>query len=341
MICSAFKGLIGNSIKFTQKGAINVTIKWLKYGFVFEKCFEPVPYDDMEEGLFEKDDKLEGMIGGNSESTSNYLVINNERRQFNYDEIEYPNEEIKGVLKIIVKDTGCGMKKESLGKLFKKFSQVSDNVSQRQIGTGLGLFITKEICKAMKGDVRAYSKENVGTTFIVCIPVVTVPVSNVLQKADHDLMVLRLKEKKIKAMVVDDSPFNVSLTCNYLNKIGGTVVSVAYNGYEAYSKYKESKKAGLEIDVITLDIDMPIMNGKVVCERIRQYEKEENLKPVVIVLISGNYDKEQVRGFVGGFVEERKADYFLKKPVAMEDFTMTMYHLLMRQKQGEIEIGKG
>jgi len=59
------------------------------------------------------------------------------------------------------------MKKEAIEKLFQKFSQVSENISQRQIGTGLGLFITKEICHAMKGEIRAYSKFGTGTTFVV------------------------------------------------------------------------------------------------------------------------------------------------------------------------------
>jgi len=267
------------------------------------------------------------------ESDSSYLFINNERKMFNYDEIEYSEEEARGVLKIIVKDTGCGMKKESLEKLFKKFSQVSDNADQRQIGTGLGLFITKEICKAMSGDVRAYSKPGIGTTFIVCLPVVTIPVQNRAERAEN--IVERLKERKIKAMVADDSPFNVSLTCNYLNKIGGTVVSVAYNGYDAYMKYRESRKAGIEVDVVCLDIDMPIMNGRLVCEKIRQFEKEIGLlNGVVIVLISGNYAREEVEKDIGtGTGRERKADWFLKKPVSYEDFNSAMYDLVVSGKR--------
>jgi signal transduction histidine kinase len=87
--------------------------------------------------------------------------------------MEYPlqrNSDCKGVLKVSISDTGVGMSSEELSKLFKKFSQVSNNTAHRQIGTGLGLYITKEIIDKMNGEIRAYSQPEVGTTFTFCIP---------------------------------------------------------------------------------------------------------------------------------------------------------------------------
>jgi len=320
--------LIGNSIKFTERGSVIVMVKWLRYTEIDNKCFEPIPYDETDEGLFEKqenfsimntswflDSKPSGSLGDERKPPQN----NNHKRSV------CPEKEIQGVLKIIVKDSGCGMKKKALGKLFKKFSQVSENVSQRQIGTGLGLFITKEICLAMGGEIRAYSKVGAGTTLVACIPTIALPVNNT-QRANSDSVIAELTERKLTAIVADDSPFNVNLTCDYLSKFGASVAAIAYNGYDGFVKYKECRMANKQLDLVVLDIDMPLMDGRRACDMIRIYEKESRLKPVKIILMSGNYDKEQI----DEYISPSKADGFLRKPVSFSDFNRTIYNVIIR-----------
>lgn len=94
--------------------------------------------------------------------------------------------------------------------------------------------------------------------------------------------------------------------------------------YDAFMNYKEYSS---QLDVITLDIDMPIMDGKKVCDNIRRYERENRLKPVVIILISGNYDKEQVEEYVNP-EKGHRADCFLRKPVSYSEFNRAVYNLL-------------
>jgi CheY-like chemotaxis protein len=308
---------------------VTVTAKWLNYQEVNEKCFEPVPYDDTEEGLFEKEENLSTVSTSRCSEAEPGFVRLERRSETGQVARLQSQQETKGVLKIIVKDTGIGMKKEAFEKLFQRFSQVSENVSQRNIGTGLGLFITREICLAMRGEIRAYSKFGVGSTFIVCIPMTTIP-SDSAQRVNPEAIIRQLMQRNLKALVADDSPFNVDLITNYFSQFGASVISRAYNGYDAFMRYKEYREGQNKLDVVTLDIDMPIMDGRTVCDKIREYEKENRLKPAVIILISGNYDEEQIEEYLGG-ERGHRADCFLRKPVSFSEFNKAVYNFITRE----------
>ena len=297
-----FMNLVGNSVKFTDAGSISVTVKWLSQTNVNDKAFEPKPYDDIDEGVFEKEQNM------------HRLTLNKSVRVIHH------TKRTEGVVKIIVKDTGCGMSQQALAKLFQKFSQVSNDASKRQIGTGLGLFITRELCRKMGGDVRAYSKEGVGSTFVVCIPTISLPVdrhnSDYVESAD---LKESLNSRKIKAIVVDDSPFNITLVSHYLARIGVEVVATASNGLEGLKEYTNYRNKGIFVDIVTLDIDMPKMDGKEASEKIRGFESDKRLTETKIFMISGNYDDSQLKECLnpGGVY---RVSHFFKKPLLFEEF---------------------
>jgi len=67
------------------------------------------------------------------------------------------------------------MKRDEVKELFQKFKQFSQDSANRKIGTGLGLFITKEIVEQSGGQIRVFSNYGVGTEFVVCLPTYTSP----------------------------------------------------------------------------------------------------------------------------------------------------------------------
>ena len=257
------------------------------------------------------------------EQPGGYLTINQQSSALSQERISpIETRRSEGVLKIIIRDTGAGMNHAALEKLFQKSSQVSEDVHRRQIGTGLGLYITKEICKKMNGDVRAYRRLGTGSTFVICIPTVSVyHDSSVDLDRTPSMRIQRINEKNLIALVADDSPLNVNMVCEYFKKISANVVDTASNGLDAFSKYKQNVEEGVMIDIVTLDIDMPKMNGILACRKIREYEKEKGIKPSTIMLISGNYDEDQVNECLDKD-REGVVDYFLRKPMIFEEFSI-------------------
>ena len=122
--------------------------------------------------------------------------------------------EKKGYLKIEVQDSGCGMAKDDIGKIFKKFTQVGLNNEYKKIGSGLGLWITKNLCISMNGDIKAFSDIGKGSTFIIIVECAEYASSNhlnTLPMADISL--------SLRALVVDDVKINQEINESFLENV--------------------------------------------------------------------------------------------------------------------------
>ena len=307
-----FLNLVGNAVKFTDNGKIDINVEWIENTeTVTDKCFEPLPFNrenDQDEGLFEKRQAL-------SIFNKNVMCLGFTQKKINKALLCQQTSTAKGILKITVVDTGVGIQKESLERLFQRFTQVTTDASRRKLGTGLGLFITKELCQRMNGDVRVFSQPDKGSAFSLCLPIQ--PANDEVTGASA--YIERGKNiKELKALIVDDEHLSRDVLSKFFCKLKIEVTETAENGLSAYHKFLAHVIRKDYFDVITMDLDMPIMDGKMASRKIRETEIENQMTPCFLIVISGNCSESEIKECTDRNGEIR-ANVFLKKPVSITD----------------------
>ncbi|WP_243134627.1 hybrid sensor histidine kinase/response regulator [Murimonas intestini] len=201
------------------------------------------------------------------------------------------------ILRFILSDTGIGMTKDALGRIFQPFEQADASIAKRYGGTGLGMSITSNLITLMGGQIRIESEPGRGTTCIVDQP---------FEKGKEScLPEPDFAQQGLCALVVDDERQVCEQTAVLLEKIR---ISAEWclSGDEAVLRVKERHRAGQDIDMCLIDWKMPDMDGVEVTRRIRR----EVGNDVPIVMISA-YDVSEVE-------EEARAvgvNGFLPKPL--------------------------
>lgn len=209
-------------------------------------------------------------------------------------------------LEIEVIDTGVGIPKNKLETVFEQYEQVRTKVQKKYKGTGLGLSITQKLVNLMDGTIAVKSKINIGTTFIVKLPY------KKAEKQESTAHFITAKDatflNNLKVLVVDDiesNRFLVNETLLLFNK--NIAILEAEDGLQALQILKKEK-----IDVVVMDLDMPIMNGFEALSEIRKNKKIKNTKVIASTasLIANSDDEIIEFGF----------DAYLPKPFEMNYF---------------------
>ena len=214
-------------------------------------------------------------------------------------------------LNFAVVDSGIGMTNQDIEKLFLPFSQADGSISRRFGGTGLGLAISQGLLTGMGGAFKVNSTPNVGTTmsFVLSFDIVNqalLPYEKLPEnvKAGELAQVLKNLASNLKGsqiLIAEDNQVNQKLICEFLN-LSGLTALVANNGLEVLEILETCP-----IDVILMDIQMPIMDGIEATRRLRLNEKYHNLP--VIALTAGVTEAERERYFKVGMND------FIAKPV--------------------------
>lgn len=212
---------------------------------------------------------------------------------------DFKNNKTK--LIITITDTGRGIKKEDIDRLFKKFERLEEDRNTSIEGTGLGLAITEGLAELMGGKITVISDYGKGSTFkfVVIQEIVNVEIK---EKSSNTISFDYNTFEGKKALIVDDSKLNLKVAENVLKNFLVTTESVT-SGLECLSCVNSKK-----YDIIFMDIMMPNMNGVEVLKKLR----EENINTPVIALTADAIEGQEEKYMSGGF------DGYISKPINKE-----------------------
>jgi signal transduction histidine kinase/CheY-like chemotaxis protein/HPt (histidine-containing phosphotransfer) domain-containing protein len=203
-------------------------------------------------------------------------------------------------LLFIIADSGIGIKKADLNKLFGAFSQTDKLKNRHTQGTGLGLSISKALTEMMHGSLTVESVYGKGTSFFVSIPLVLGDITQVNLIEDNFTFI---SAKDAKILLVDDNDINLNVGKGLLELCNITDCDTAINGVDAINKVKET-----DYDLVFMDHMMPIMDGIEATANIRKLGKKYETLPIVALTANAIAGAKEM--FLGAGLND-----FLSKPI--------------------------
>jgi PAS domain S-box-containing protein len=198
-----------------------------------------------------------------------------------------------------VQDNGRGIPADALPHIFEMFSQVDRNLERAQGGLGIGLTLVRRLVEMHGGTVEAKSDgHGKGSTFVVRLPVVAVPVANAQERRDE---AGARHAAKRKVLVVDDNRDSAE-SLGMMLKLMGNEVRTAHDGLEAVEAASQFSP-----DLILMDVGMPKLNGFDATRRIREQPWGKDVR---IVVLTGWGQEEDRR-----MSQEAGCDGHMVKPV--------------------------
>lgn len=224
------------------------------------------------------------------------------------------------MLMFSVKDTGIGLSKDQVDRLFQRFSQADATTTRRFGGSGLGLYISKQLAEKLGGTITVESKVDHGSTFCVTVSSGYMDLDGVADNPDEvpalmqaktfdDLEPLRLNGR---VLLAEDNVDNQGLIAHYIEQLGAQV-SIVDNGRSAV-ELALSKP----FDLVLMDMQMPIMGGLEATSKLREQGYEGP-----IVALTANAMKESRQQ-----CEDAGHNGFLTKPIELKEFQKTLSEYL-------------
>lgn len=214
--------------------------------------------------------------------------------------------DIKSKIDLIftIEDTGMGIGKEDLENIFNAFEQQKGQSNVKYGGTGLGLAICSKLVKMMNGKIEVESKKGKGSIFRVVlydIAVSSISHNIIVEKIDFSNIVF----EKASILVVDDISENRKLVKASLKNFDFEII-MAENGKEAIDILNNIK-----IDLIFMDLRMPVMNGYEAASIIKNDKK---LKKIPLIALTASVMEKDLKK-----VSKYGFDAYLRKPVILDD----------------------
>jgi PAS domain S-box-containing protein len=182
--------------------------------------------------------------------------------------IEFGYEKKGKYLEFYVKDSGIGIKKERQTAIFERFVQVDISDIKARQGAGLGLTITKSYVEMLGGKIWVESEIGVGSTFYF-----TIPFEKAEDRSGTDIDLKEVKQKNpmenLKILIADDDEISELLISKVIKSFGREILKVT-SGDEAVAACRNNS----DIDLVLMDIQLPILDGYEATRQIRQFNKD-------------------------------------------------------------------
>ncbi|MCW5315716.1 response regulator [Nostoc sp. KVJ3] len=228
-----------------------------------------------------------------------------------------------------VKDTGIGIPRDRVERLFKAFSQVNSSITRQYGGTGLGLAICKQLCELMGGRIWVESELNAGSTFYFTIAAPIIPEESEGAQVLAPVQKLQVKNSennsdyrasdfpKLRILVTDDNQVNQVIALKQLKSLGYSA-DVANNGKEALQLLEK-----IPYDLILMDCQMPVLDGLETTKEIHRWQESSfagGRRPIVIAMTANAMKEDQQMCLDAGM------DDYLSKPVIKEKLAAALQH---------------
>ena len=229
------------------------------------------------------------------------------------------NDEHHVIVRYRISDTGIGMSEEFQSRIFDEFTQENDGARTSYKGTGLGMAIAKKYVDLMGGKIEVSSRQGIGSTFTVEIP---------LRIAEQ---VLTEKEEKLRkdmdlhglhVLLAEDNDLNAEIAVSLLEE-QGMIVTRAADGKSALLQFCNTAPG--TFDLILMDIMMPEMNGYETTKAIRNLSNRPDGKEIPIIAMTANAFAEDVQAALDAGMDDHVA-----KPMNMDILTSAIEKCVKR-----------
>lgn len=208
------------------------------------------------------------------------------------------------LLEFYVEDTGVGIQDEEVQLIFDRFRQLDDSMYLNGDGAGLGLTISKSLIKMMGGKIAVTSQINKGSRFYFTLPNKYGGVRK--DNTDNEVLLPELDLTGKKILIVEDSEINYMLLEIMLKKLNVEIVW-ALNGLQAVNICKNSD----DIDLVLMDINLPIMDGYEATEKIKTFKPDLPIIAQTAYAMAGEREKSALFG----------CDDYISKPINLQILT--------------------
>jgi CheY-like chemotaxis protein len=197
-------------------------------------------------------------------------------------------------IQFTVTDTGVGIPDDKIDLIFENFTQADSSITRQYGGTGLGLAISRAIVQRMNGNIAVESVFGAGTTFRFAATF----------GLQSDSLKARPKSAPRRVLLCEDSQDNALVVSAYLIGTNYAVEHVP-NGKAGVDRFKSGA-----FDVVLMDMQMPVLDGRAATRQIRQWESDHSRKPTPILALTAHAQAEEVKR-----CEACGCTAFLSKPI--------------------------